>query len=565
MSLVAFNETQEWQVILRDESKKAMVLYDRNGQKLSLVNDPLLWNQFYGEPPSPQSRQSSVCPQCGQYMPDPSALPSTRLRRDRHVSRASTPAANSTIVRDTDYFKLLEYMERGEPRERSHSSTGISDNAFSQGYFDRFFVTRRLLGRGSRGAVYLVEHVLDGVSLGSFAVKKVAVGNDHVWLEKVLAEVQMLRMMAHNNLVGYNHVWLENSRLSQFGPEVPCAYILQEYCDGGTIEDYLERRQAEFAKQNEQYVSRRERLRRLSRSGVSPSSRNEMFNRDDPLIQLSKQEIVSFMTDITRGVRHLHHNQIIHRDLKPSNCLLINGKFPDELPTVLVSDFGEGQFEGLNRSATGSTGTLEYCAPELVSADANGQLAQFSKSTDIFSLGMIMYLLCFSRLPYSKNWWEEREDVDNLIEEVRNYKGFDPLADPDMRLDLSPSLYKLLAQTLSLDPLKRPTADEILHVLELEMGGTQTRFSSRDDTESVAATEVMSATAELVPSISHPAVLSLPRNFAYLQMLRFVTKWSQWLGFKAGLIFLKALSIYRLGIGTTSQVLLLLLGIEVPL
>lgn len=40
----------------------------------------------------------------------------------------------------------------------------------------RFFVEEGELGRGGKGVVLLVKHVLDGVSLGHFACKRVPVG-----------------------------------------------------------------------------------------------------------------------------------------------------------------------------------------------------------------------------------------------------------------------------------------------------------------------------------------------------------------------------------------------------
>lgn len=608
----------------RDESQKAMVLYDPHGQKLSLVNDPLLWNQFYGDENSAghisshRRSNASVCPHCGQYLPT-SDQPRP-LKLDGGISRVSgvnTPTTNgsgSSTVRDMDYFKLLEYVERArdslstqtfeydgddDDNITSPKTNGISKNALSQGYFDRFFVTRGLLGRGSRGAVYLVEHVLDGVSLGMFAVKKVAVGNDHVWLEKVLSEVQMLRMLTHSNLVGYNHVWLENSRLSQFGPEVPCAYILQEYCDGGTLEDYLKSRQAtvDNVDTSDKYISKRERLRRLSSTqynnecGNISTKTNESTKRSlggknsGQLNHLSKTEIVSFMIDITRGVAHLHQNQIIHRDLKPSNCLLVNSKMAGDLPSVLVSDFGEGQFEGLHRSATGSTGTLEYCAPELVRADLDGSLAEFSKSTDIFSLGMIMYLLCFSQLPYTKTWWEERQDIDKLVEEVRNYQGFDEKELLSMRSDLPSNIYQLLFITLSIDPLQRPSAEYILEVLRGEEASTsndkeqnqdQDQYHNQDQNQQSlyhgsVSKEVDSVNgSDLVPvSAIWSAVRYAPPSsllHPILSPVRYLNQRKQLLALKIVLLSAQVISTYKLGLNMSSnQILVLLIGFGIPL
>lgn len=82
----------------------------------------------------------------------------------------------------------------------------ISAKAFSPDYFRTFFVEERELGRGGKGVVLLVQHVLDGVQLGKFACKRVPVGDDHEWLEKVLIEVQLLQNLSHENLVSYRHV-----------------------------------------------------------------------------------------------------------------------------------------------------------------------------------------------------------------------------------------------------------------------------------------------------------------------------------------------------------------------
>lgn len=76
--------------------------------------------------------------------------------------------------------------------------------------------------------------------------------------------------------------------------------------------------------------------------------------------------IISFFSDIASGLQHLHSNGFIHRDLKPSNCLLTNPHVPNQTPRVLVSDFGEVQMENSMRSSTGATGTISYCAPEVL-------------------------------------------------------------------------------------------------------------------------------------------------------------------------------------------------------
>lgn len=331
---------------------------------------------------------------------------------------------------------------------------GISTHAFSPNYFKTFFVEERELGRGGKGVVILVRHVLDGVNLGRFACKRVPVGDDHEWLEKVLIEVQLLQHLSHQNLVSYRHVWLEDYQISTFGPSVPCAFILQQYCNGGDLQSYvLGNTKTTFTKEQ-----MKERLRRRSKGQL-----------DDPhdlqsARKMHFEEIISFFKDITSGLNHLHANGYIHRDLKPSNCLLHNTGLKVR---VLVSDFGEVQVANVARKSTGATGTISYCAPEVLRHVApNGPLGNFTTKSDIFSLGMIVYFMCFARLPYrnADGIDEDKEDLEKLREEISAWVGFDD--ERRVRSDLPEKLYRSLKHLLALNPDERPTTEEILHALK---------------------------------------------------------------------------------------------------
>lgn len=331
---------------------------------------------------------------------------------------------------------------------------GISSAAFSQNYFKKFFVEEAVLGRGGKGVVLLVKHVLDGVELGHFACKRVPVGDDHEWLKKVLAEVQLLQHLSHQNLVSYRHVWLEDVKLSNFGPSVPCAFILQQYCNAGDLQKYVYG-STQTSTTTQQL---KERLRRRSKGEPDPPA-----ELGGPR-KLHFEEIYSFFKDITSGLRFLHMNGYIHRDLKPSNCLL--HETGHEL-RVLVSDFGEVQYENTVRKSTGATGTVSYCAPEVLRREyPNGPYGNFTFKSDIFSLGMILHFLCFAQLPYRNadiiN--EEKEDLDKLREEISQWTGFDDAR--RLRPDLPEKLYTFLKRLLSVDPDKRPTADEVLNGIQ---------------------------------------------------------------------------------------------------
>ncbi|KAI5370700.1 putative serine/threonine-protein kinase, active [Septoria linicola] len=331
----------------------------------------------------------------------------------------------------------------------SSSGQGISSSAFSPGYFQQFFKTERELGRGGNGVVLLVEHVIDGVPLGHFACKRIPVGDSRMYFEKVIVEVKLLQKIPHKNLVAYHWTWLEDHQPSMFGPSIPCLWILQDYCNGGDLHSYV----LGPPKAQSTAEKLKNKIRRKSRGDLSPP--HELRGPS----KLSLDEIFSFFRDITSGLHHLHTKGYIHRDLKPSNCLL---QREDGRTKVLISDFGEVQAAGAKRVSSGATGTISYCAPEVLQQNLDGSFGDFTTKSDIFSLGMIVYFMCFGRLPYANadDVNEENEDLDELKAEIEKWAGFDD--ESRMRPDLPERLYKYLKKLLSVDPNERPSTEEIL-------------------------------------------------------------------------------------------------------
>lgn len=103
------------------------------------------------------------------------------------------------------------------------------------------------------------------------------------------------------------------------------------------------------------------------------------------------------------GVQHAHQRAIIHRDLKPSNILVTR---QDDAPVPKVIDFGLAK--ALGHRLTDETvytrhgevvGTLEYMSPE--QADPRGE--DVDTRTDVYSLGMVLYVLLVGALPFDRN------------------------------------------------------------------------------------------------------------------------------------------------------------------
>ena len=215
-----------------------MVLYDEQSKQLSLRNVkvhecPVCHRPFQGDP---AGSERSEAPSATYMNPSYFSMLRRSLPGTPTSSRPSSPRRRLAAASVEDEEPTLQPPAGAEfvASEPWVQSKGISSSSFSPNYFKTFFREERELGRGGRGVVLLVTHVLDRCSLGQFACKRVPVGNNHDWLEKVLVEVQTLQHLSHANLVSYKHVWLEDFKINKFGPSVPCAFILQQYCNAET-------------------------------------------------------------------------------------------------------------------------------------------------------------------------------------------------------------------------------------------------------------------------------------------------------------------------------------------
>ena len=92
----------------------------------------------------------------------------------------------------------------------------------------------------------------------------------------------------------------------------------------------------------------------------------------------------SMFLDVALGMQYLHSKRIslIHRDLKPENVLL-NARL-----TAKISDFGTAivpRASWGSRACGTPVGTINYCAPEIVTGSAEA-----STASDVFSFGIML-------------------------------------------------------------------------------------------------------------------------------------------------------------------------------
>lgn len=155
---------------------------------------------------------------------------------------------------DRDYFAALTSVAEAVPSPAAPAEHIAAEtpsrlaHLMNGGYYRRFFTEDKRLGSGGYGAVYLVRHQIRGVDLGHYAMKKVPCGEDEAWLVRVLREVTVLQALTkHPHLVNYKHAWLELDQIADFGPQVPCLFILMEYANSGNLYDYVVRSQVKLS------------------------------------------------------------------------------------------------------------------------------------------------------------------------------------------------------------------------------------------------------------------------------------------------------------------------------
>jgi serine/threonine protein kinase/Tol biopolymer transport system component len=205
-----------------------------------------------------------------------------------------------------------------------------------------------VLGEGGMGIVYLAEQRQP--IRRRVALKVLKRGDDRPsFIARFESERQALAMMDHPNIA---HVY-DAGATADGRP-----YFVMEYVPGIPITDYCDRYLLGF----------RERL--------------DLFQQ------------------VCQAVQHAHQKGIIHRDLKPSNVLVT---LQDGKPVPKVIDFGVAK--AVDQRLTEKTlftetgmliGTPEYMSPE--QADLTG--LDIDATTDIYSLGVLLYELLVGALPF---------------------------------------------------------------------------------------------------------------------------------------------------------------------
>ena len=224
------------------------------------------------------------------------------------------------------------------------------------------YTLERPIGQGGMGTVWLARRS-DGRFEGSVAIKLLNLALlDPVGSERFRREGTVLARLSHPNIAR-----LIDAGVTDDGQP----YIVLEYVEGLRIDRYCD----------EQHLT--------------PARRLERF------------------LEVLGAVNHAHANLIVHRDIKPSNIIVATDG------TVKLLDFGIAKLleaeSALGERSTltdlgGSALTPEYAAPEQVSGGT------VTTATDVYSLGVLLYVLLAGRHPTGEHHGSVAEHLRGILD-----------------------------------------------------------------------------------------------------------------------------------------------------
>lgn len=119
-------------------------------------------------------------------------------------------------------------------------------------------------------------------------------------------------------------------------------------------------------------------------------SGGELFGYINEKQFLKEDEAALITYWLLEAIQYLHENGIVHRDLKPENILIETEN--DKVTKLKIIDFGLSRCTLPNQLLTEQCGTLSYVAPEVL------QNFPYGKAVDLWSVGIILFLMYFSVL-----------------------------------------------------------------------------------------------------------------------------------------------------------------------
>ncbi|CAM9354286.1 unnamed protein product [Chrysoparadoxa australica] len=153
----------------------------------------------------------------------------------------------------------------------------------------------------------------------------------------------------------------------------------------------------------------------------------------------SSSQLWSILTQLSKGLHHMHKQGIIHRDIKPMNVLLT------EQGRLKIADLGVSRLVGEDTLMLRTYyGTPLYTSPELCEG------RDYCEKADIWSLGVLLYEVALMDHPF------KAPSLVALAQVIKEGK-YKPLPER-----CSSRYCKVVESMLQVDPAKRPSIGQVL-------------------------------------------------------------------------------------------------------
>jgi len=257
------------------------------------------------------------------------------------------------VVSEDISFKQRQEMAKTTRRKKKKTNSSLVATTFKELYQ----LTGEILGQGAYASVRTCRNIWTDMEYAVKIIDKIP-GHSR---SRVFKEIETFHhCQGHQNII----------QLIEYFEEPDRFYLVFEKINGGQLLDHIQNR-----------------------------------------IKFTEKEASYVIKDLASALQFLHKKGIAHRDLKPENVLCV---FEDQLCPVKLCDFDLGSGIKFN-SQLGSpistpalltpVGSAEFMAPEVVEAfmdDTERDLA-YDKKCDLWSLGIIMYILLCGYPPFSGN------------------------------------------------------------------------------------------------------------------------------------------------------------------